>query len=152
MKIGEIAQRIGVSVSTIRLYESRGLIQPKRSESGTRHYDQEDLARFQAISDLIQSGTSIEALAQLASIRADSKSGDEAAHRVDEILVVLEAEIKKQVKRLNSALLDIQSARQGLVDCYGCAALPTRKHCDSCSISTQLTVCEVMRVVWDQVP
>ncbi|WP_411675444.1 MerR family transcriptional regulator [Acidithiobacillus caldus] len=118
-----MAQRIGVSVSTLRLYERRGLIRPKRSRGGTRDYHPEDLERFRAIADLIGVGTSIETLAQLASIRAASQSGDEAAHRVDDALKVLEAEINEQLQRLNTILLDIRSARQRLVGCHGCSAV-----------------------------
>ncbi|MBA4496593.1 MerR family DNA-binding transcriptional regulator [Paenactinomyces guangxiensis] len=38
MNIGEISCRTGVSVRSIRYYEQKGLISPKRQENGYREY------------------------------------------------------------------------------------------------------------------
>ncbi|AEM46972.1 transcriptional regulator, MerR family [Acidithiobacillus ferrivorans SS3] len=152
MKIGEVAQRVGVSVSTLRLYERRGLIRPGRSKGGTRHYDEEDVARFFTIAGMIRAETSIETLAQLASIRAASDSGNDAAHRVEDTLAILEVEINDHLQQLKSVLIDIQSARQRLVGCHSCEMPPTRQHCDGCPVSADLMGCKVMHIVWDQVP
>ena len=44
MKIGELADRSGVSAKTIRYYESVGLIPPAaRTDSGYRHYGADDV-------------------------------------------------------------------------------------------------------------
>lgn len=152
MKIGEVAQRVGVSVSTLRLYERRGLIRPGRSESGTRHYDEEDVARFFAIAGMVRAEISIAALAQLAGIRTACDSGDDAAHRVEDVLAILEAEIDARKQWLESVQEDIQSARQRLTECHNCEMPPIRQVCDSCPVSANLMRCKVMHIVWDQVP
>jgi DNA-binding transcriptional MerR regulator len=41
MRIGEVARRAGVSVKTVRHYESLGLIAPERLPNGYRDYDDE---------------------------------------------------------------------------------------------------------------
>ncbi len=47
MQIGELANRAGVSVQTIRFYERRGLLpEPPRKDSGYRIYGEEDLRRL----------------------------------------------------------------------------------------------------------
>ncbi|MFP3924142.1 MULTISPECIES: MerR family transcriptional regulator [Pseudomonas] len=43
MKIGEVALHAGVSVDALRFYEEKGLIKPRRSANGYRHYPQETL-------------------------------------------------------------------------------------------------------------
>ena len=50
LTIGELAQRAGVNVETVRYYERRGLIdEPPRSPSGYRQYSGDDLWRLQFI-------------------------------------------------------------------------------------------------------
>ena len=46
MRIGELAERAGVNIETLRYYERRGLLpEPARGPSGHRRYD-EDALRF----------------------------------------------------------------------------------------------------------
>ena len=47
MKIGELAQRAGVGIDTVRYYERQGLLPvPERLASGYRRYDPTDVARL----------------------------------------------------------------------------------------------------------
>jgi DNA-binding transcriptional MerR regulator/mannose-6-phosphate isomerase-like protein (cupin superfamily) len=48
-KVAEAARLAGVSPSTLRLWESQGLVVPARSETGHRQYSTEDVARLQRI-------------------------------------------------------------------------------------------------------
>jgi DNA-binding transcriptional MerR regulator len=47
--IGALAQQHGVTPRTIRFYEDRGLLAPRRAESGQRLYDHRDCARLTLI-------------------------------------------------------------------------------------------------------
>ncbi|MDL2401597.1 MerR family transcriptional regulator [Rhizobium mayense] len=49
-KVAEAARLAGVSASTLRLWESQGLVVPSRSEAGHRQYSAEDVARLKRIS------------------------------------------------------------------------------------------------------
>jgi DNA-binding transcriptional MerR regulator/mannose-6-phosphate isomerase-like protein (cupin superfamily) len=49
-KIAEAARMAGVSASTLRLWESQGLIEPVRTESGQRLYEQVHIERLKEIS------------------------------------------------------------------------------------------------------
>ena len=50
MKIGEAAEKTGLSVSNIRFYEKKGLLEPKRDQqSKYREYAQEDVERLKLI-------------------------------------------------------------------------------------------------------
>ncbi len=48
-RIGETAQRVGVSPSALRLWEREGLVRPKRTDGRYRVYDDADLARLRSI-------------------------------------------------------------------------------------------------------
>ena len=50
--IGVAAQLVGMHPQTLRLYESRGLIMPRRTAGGTRLYSDADLARLRRVTDL----------------------------------------------------------------------------------------------------
>ena len=50
MKIGEVANETGLSISNIRFYEKKGLLAPARKEeSGYRDYTAEDVSRLKTI-------------------------------------------------------------------------------------------------------
>lgn len=49
-KVAEVARLAGVSASTVRLWESQGLLVPERSETGHRQYSADDVARLKRIS------------------------------------------------------------------------------------------------------
>jgi DNA-binding transcriptional MerR regulator/quercetin dioxygenase-like cupin family protein len=48
-KIAEVAQRAGISASTLRLWERQGLIVPGRSATGHRQYSAEDIVQAKRI-------------------------------------------------------------------------------------------------------
>lgn len=52
--IGVAADMIGVSVHTLRMYETEGLILPSRTESQRRLYSQSDIERLQCIRTMIE--------------------------------------------------------------------------------------------------
>src|SRR6478672_8095944 len=50
--ISVAAELAGMHPQTLRIYESRGLIQPKRSPKNTRLYSQDDVERLRRIQEL----------------------------------------------------------------------------------------------------
>ena len=50
--ISVAAELAGMHPQTLRIYETRGLIQPKRSSGNTRLYSQEDVERLRRIQEL----------------------------------------------------------------------------------------------------
>lgn len=66
MRIGSVAQKTGVSASTIRWYESLGLLLPQRESSGFRFYSNADVEWILMLRDFMNdTGTSPRALARL---------------------------------------------------------------------------------------
>jgi MerR family transcriptional regulator/heat shock protein HspR len=61
--ISVAAELTGVGVQTLRLYETRGLLEPARSDGGTRRYSADDLDRLRRISDLVTAGVNLAGVA-----------------------------------------------------------------------------------------
>ena len=66
MQIGEVAERIGLSLRTIRYYEEVGLITPSaRSQGGFRLYTEHDASRLQLVKDMKPLGFSLDEMRDL---------------------------------------------------------------------------------------
>jgi len=63
--ISVAAELAGLPVPTLRLYEQHGLIGPARTDGGTRRYSDADLARIKRISELVNSGVTLAAVAMV---------------------------------------------------------------------------------------
>ncbi len=50
--IGVAAEIVGMHPQTLRLYETRGLVRPRRTAGGTRLYSDAELARLRRITEL----------------------------------------------------------------------------------------------------
>lgn len=56
MRIGQLAERAGVSVRAIRHYESLGLVESRRAHNGYREFEEATVDRVRNIRTLLQSG------------------------------------------------------------------------------------------------
>lgn len=66
MQIGEIAQRTGLSLRTLRHYDEVGLLRPSgRSDGGYRLYTEEDLERLLVIRRMKPLGFTLEEMVQV---------------------------------------------------------------------------------------
>ncbi|UNK18828.1 MerR family transcriptional regulator [Paenibacillus sp. N3/727] len=60
MKIGELSLKTGASIRSIRYYEEKKLIHPKRLENGYRIYSEKDMERVKAVQLFLDLGLNIE--------------------------------------------------------------------------------------------
>jgi MerR family transcriptional regulator, copper efflux regulator len=87
MRIGELAQRSGLTPRTIRYYESLGLLEPSEREGkGFRYYSETELARLQKISRLKELGLSLEEIAIVIPLYFEDSTGLKGKRKVLEIL------------------------------------------------------------------
>jgi MerR family transcriptional regulator, copper efflux regulator len=69
MQIGEAAERVGLSIRTIRHYEEAGLVIPSaRSEGGFRLYTEPDLDRLRVVKRMKPLGFTLEEMRDLLNI------------------------------------------------------------------------------------
>ena len=57
--IGTAADLLGVAPQSLRAYEARGLLEPSRTDGGTRRYSHDDLDRVRRISELLAAGLNL---------------------------------------------------------------------------------------------
>ena len=63
--ISVAAELVGMGSQTLRLYERRGLLEPARSDGGTRRYSSEDLERLRRIAHLVATGVNLAGVAMV---------------------------------------------------------------------------------------
>jgi Hg(II)-responsive transcriptional regulator len=121
MKIGELAERAGVSVQTIRYYEGRGLIpEPSRTRSGYRRYGESDVPRLRFIRRAQELGFTLAEIGELLALRVDpTTTPDDVRQRAREKIEDTEVKIR-ELQRIKSAL-------EHLV--HGCEAEETTADC-----------------------
>ncbi len=81
LQIGQVAERTGLSLRTIRFYEENGLVRPtSRSEGGFRLYSDDDVARLEVIKRMKPLGFRLEEMQELLDLLAGltARPGDPA--------------------------------------------------------------------------
>jgi MerR family transcriptional regulator, heat shock protein HspR len=63
----------GVNPQNLRVYESRGLIEPQRTPGGTRRYSEQDLARINRISTLLEAGLNLRGIGYVLDLEAETR-------------------------------------------------------------------------------
>ncbi len=93
--ISVAAELAGMHPQTLRIYERKGLLEPSRTDGGSRRYSQRDIARLHRIAELTNAGLNIEGVrrvmeledevqnlrAELAATQAQIRAAVEDAHR-----------------------------------------------------------------------
>lgn len=98
--IGGLAKASGVKVTTIRYYESIGLIDPPdRSEGGQRLYDKGAVERMNFIRHARDLGFSLDAIRELIALSANT---ERSCAEIDEIARRHAADIRHRIKRLKA--------------------------------------------------
>lgn len=70
--ISVAAELVGTGVQNLRAYERHGLLEPDRTEGGTRRYSSEDLDRLRRIGDLLGAGLNLAGVALVLNLEADN--------------------------------------------------------------------------------
>lgn len=105
MRIGQLAERIGVNPKTIRYYESIGLLpEPKRRPSGYRAYDADDLERVAFIRRAQQFGLRLDAIGETLALR------DRGERPCDYVL----GAVRRNLDDLDRRIVELDAARDQL--------------------------------------
>ncbi|HET7822180.1 MAG TPA: MerR family transcriptional regulator [Ornithinibacter sp.] len=70
--ISVAADLVGMGVQNLRLYEARGLLQPQRTDGGTRRYSANDLDRLRRIGDLLEAGLNLAGIGMVLHLEAEN--------------------------------------------------------------------------------
>ena len=112
--IGDLAREFGVTLRTLRFYEDRGLLSPRR-EGTARIYDARDRARLSVILKGKQLGFT---LTEIRAMVAEEKGGEVAAANLKMSLAQVEdqiAHLEQQRGEIEQALEELKAHRNSLV-------------------------------------
>ena len=70
--ISVAAELTGAGVQNLRVYERRGLVQPDRTDGGTRRYSEDDLDRVRRVLTLLEEGLNLAGIALVLELEADN--------------------------------------------------------------------------------
>jgi MerR family transcriptional regulator, heat shock protein HspR len=70
--ISVAAELTGIDPQMLRVYEKRGLLEPQRTEGGTRRYSRRDIERINQISTLLASGLNLAGVEQVLALTAET--------------------------------------------------------------------------------
>lgn len=110
MKIGELAQRAGVNIQTVRYYERRGLLpEPQRRPSGYREYGPDALDRLRFIKRAQELGFTLAEIGELLALRLDPTTPAAA----------VKARAEAKIADIDRKLHDLERIKHALVHLAG---------------------------------
>ncbi len=118
LPIGEIASRAGLSVPTVRYYESRNLISSERTAGNKRLFRRYTLRRLAVIAAGQRVGLTLAEIAEaLAELPSDKAPSQDDWHQLSTHWALLVARRIRQLEKLQGSL----------DDCIGCGCLSLKK-------------------------
>src|SRR5205809_1432781 len=119
MKVGEVAERAGVNVETLRYYERRGLLPlPERVPSGHRRYDEETVRFLRAIKEAQSVGFTLAEIGEY--LRAARRSGSPSE--------ALRIRMAAKIDEIDGRIAGLRRMRDELARVVGCAC-DSLDHC-----------------------
>ncbi len=85
--ISVAAELAGVHAQTLRIYERKGLIEPSRTQGGSRRYSDRDITLLRRIQELTNEGVSLAGVRKILDLEADLEDADD---RIAELQAALE--------------------------------------------------------------
>jgi redox-sensitive transcriptional activator SoxR len=119
MRVGEVAERAGVNVETLRYYERRGLLPvPERTPSGHRRYDEETVRFVGAIKEAQAVGFTLTEIAEY--LRAARRPGVPSE--------ALRVRMAAKIDQIDARIAALRHMRDELARVVGCACV-SLDHC-----------------------
>jgi len=119
VRVGEVAERAGVNVETLRYYERRGLLPaPDRTPSGHRRYDEETVRFLGAIKEAQAVGFTLAEIAEYLRAARRSSAPSEA----------LRVRMATKIDQIDGRIAALQRMREELARVVGCACT-SLDHC-----------------------
>lgn len=124
LTIGQLAERAGVGVETVRFYERKGLLdEPARRASGYRQYGEDVVARLRFIRRAKELGFTLKEVADLLALRHDpAATRSDVRERMQGKVGDIEAKIR-DLQNIKQALLELTATCKGRGPAEDCPIL-----------------------------
>lgn len=132
MRIGELADRLGINPRTIRFYERIGLLpEPERTASGYRSYEDADADRITFIKTAQRLGLTLDEIGEIIALR---DRGQPPCGYVGRLL-------RRQVAELDRRIAEMQHLREELRGLEAHAGTLTQGGDGYCQLIEHVRVC-----------
>jgi MerR family transcriptional regulator/heat shock protein HspR len=98
--ISVAAELAGVHPQTLRIYERKGLVRPKRTTSNSRRYSPRDIERLREIQELTGKGVNLAGVRRVIEL---TEQLEELQERVAELEATLRSQVRRHRQELDSA-------------------------------------------------
>jgi len=149
LKIGEVAELLKITVRAIRYYEEEELLEPHRTNGGTRLYSEQHLARLKAIIHLTENGFPLEIIRLIGKTRETCSTGNEGSKKISNIIENSILDIEEKINNLKNLKLELSAAKKQVIKCKGCKNEPSSEGCPSCPVNKKLNKIEILNLVWE---
>lgn len=99
--ISVAAELTGMHPQTLRVYESKGLVNPKRSGGNTRLYSQADIERLELINQLTDEGINLAGVVRILDMKERAQEREREAE-----------ELRSRVRRLEDELHELKMQKR----------------------------------------
>ncbi|HET7479311.1 MAG TPA: MerR family transcriptional regulator [Rubrobacteraceae bacterium] len=115
-RVGEVAERLGVSPRTIKYYEEIGLVEPARSQGGFRLYGEREVERLERILRMKGMGYSLAAIREILAVRDTAQEADKVTvlKTVRRHLKEQEREAEGRIRQMREDLKRAETLREDL--------------------------------------
>jgi MerR family transcriptional regulator, heat shock protein HspR len=114
--ISVAAELAGVHAQTLRIYERKGLIEPQRTQGGSRRYSERDIALLRRIQELTNDGVSLVGVRKIleledllarteARVRELDRALDDARRELAEAVAEVHREYRRDLVPLRQAVV-----------------------------------------------
>lgn len=93
--ISVAAELTGMHPQTLRIYESKGLLNPQRSSGNTRLYSQADIERLDLIGRLTDEGVNLAGVVRIINMRERMEEKEEEIEALRERIKALEEQVNE---------------------------------------------------------
>jgi MerR family transcriptional regulator/heat shock protein HspR len=94
------AELAGMHPQTLRIYETRGLITPKRSPKNTRLYSQEDVDRLRRIQELTELGMNLAGVEKVFELEEEMARMKRRMRGLERQAVRVQQELEQELERV----------------------------------------------------
>jgi DNA-binding transcriptional MerR regulator len=113
LQIGEVAERVGLSLRTVRYYEEVGLISPSaRSDGNFRLYSVADVERLLTVKSMRPLGLSVEEMIELARLLEAAEQATVSTAGLDELVAKITEYARRSDERIDRADAELAAARR----------------------------------------
>ena len=99
--ISVAAELAGVHAQTLRIYERKGLIAPRRTQGGSRRYSDRDIALLRRIQELTTDGVSLAGVRRILELESRLEGAGEQIVALESAVEALRGELRDRVEAVH---------------------------------------------------